>query len=157
MRQSVYRDFMDRLAGLVGISNPSELYARVDLKIDGEDCVLMPGGEHNDDAVAVFCTFGYIPEAQSERIEQELLEANLMLMHPDSMRFAINPESGEVMLAGLLPLEGHDPESLLTLLAGYASHARHWRQNYAFDSSAFHTSQEEFGNHTRMARSRRLS
>ncbi|HEY4541005.1 MAG TPA: CesT family type III secretion system chaperone [Noviherbaspirillum sp.] len=130
MSYSKYCELIDGLCTLVGIGNPAALYSHAELTVDGEDCVLMHGGEYNEDGITVCCMFGEPPEENGDLIRQRLLEANLTAMQPGGMRYALNQSGGEVMLAGVVPLEALDPESLLALLARLAQNARQWRRHY---------------------------
>lgn len=157
MSYSNYCGLMDGLCEIIGIPNSASLYERAELTVDGEDCVLMHGGEYNEDGIAIFCMFGEPPEDEADLIRQRLLEANLTLMQPGGMRFGINSPTDEVMLAGVVPMADLNPEGLLVMLAKFSSHARQWRQHYFLSSAMEPESCEEFSSMSSAARTRRLS
>jgi len=157
MSYANYCALIDGLCRLVGIADPGPLYARAELTVNGEDCVLTHGGEYNDDGIAVYCIFGEPPEEHAALIRQKLLEANLTAMQPGGMRYALNPETDEVMLAGVVPMDELDPERLLLLLARLAHGARNWRQHYFLGTEADAEPYAELSPLSRAARTRRLS
>lgn len=157
MSYAKYCELVDGLCRLVGIPDPSRLYQQAELTVNGEDCILMHGGEYNEEGIAIYCIFGEPPDEHADRIRQRLLEANLTAMQPGGMRYALNPETDEVMLAGVLPMEELDPEQLLLLLARFAHSARLWRQHYFLGTEPNAEPYVESSPLSIAARTRRLS
>lgn len=90
--------------------------------------------EDEDGGVAgalVYCDFGPLPSGDSVAVLRRLLEVNLFLTSaPLSCSFAINPESGHVLLAFRSPLDGTGAESLATSLQLCAEEAERWRESH---------------------------
>ena len=130
MSHETYCKLIDGFCSLIGFDDPASLYERAELAIDGEDCVIMHGGPHNEDDIAVFCIYGQPPEQDADLILQRLLEANLTLMSPGRLRFAVDSVTNDVMVTGVMPMSGMSSETLLALLVELARQARDWRQHY---------------------------
>lgn len=130
MSYKTYCKLIDGLCKMVGFSDPESLYERAEMSIDYEDCVLMHGGPHNEDGLAVFCIYGRPPEKDTDLVLQRLLEANLTFMPPGGLRFAIDPATDEVMVGGVVPMSGLEPEKLLALLVELANQAKDWREHH---------------------------
>lgn len=140
MSNETYCKLIDGFCSLIGFQEPALLYERAELAINDEDCVIMHGGPRNAEAVAVFCIYGQPPEQDVDLILQRLLEANLTLMSPGGLHFAVDPVTDEVMVAGIAPMSGLCPETLLALLVELACQARDWRQHYFLGAANEHES-----------------
>ncbi|HVK93288.1 MAG TPA: CesT family type III secretion system chaperone [Noviherbaspirillum sp.] len=134
MSYTNYCELIDGLCEMIGVADPKQFYELAELTIDDEECAILHGGQYNEDRIAIFCTYGSPPEQDADLVLQRLLEANLTLMQPGGLRFAFNPMTEEVILAGAIPMAGLSPEGLLHLLQKLARQARQWRRHYSLST-----------------------
>jgi hypothetical protein len=120
------------------------------LTIDGVDFTLIDAGIESSDALAFYCDFGLPPAKNRLAVLERLLKMNLSLHGINTPLFALNPETGHVLLARRIPLGKISALELMDMLAEYAAHAKEWRQTYYLDTPAKLSQTKHAGSNRRM-------
>ena len=120
---------MEELSAMCGFPNPLLEDALCDIQVDGINFTLLHS-ESDDDNLTSACDFGEVPQALSAEILRRVLETNMIFFRGDLPRFAINPQTGRVILMASIPLENLTAETLVDILKQHASFAQEWRLTY---------------------------
>ncbi len=89
---------------------------------------------HPDDAL-VLVFLGQAPEDREVLILRELMNANLLMLQPQSLSFSRNPLTGSILLQYACPLAGASGESLRAGMENLIDTVLAWRQDYFLDGS----------------------
>jgi hypothetical protein len=100
------------------------------IAIDGVPVMLTYYEPVKADRAFVFTNFGAIPPELELAAMRRLLEINFMLYQGSAPAFARDPESGQVMLLGEVPLATATPEAVLMYMRAVAAQALEWRKGY---------------------------
>lgn len=118
---------------------------RKDLAPDGNSCELvfddLPVTLHYleaTDDILVYCVVGLVPEDERERLAlfTALLEANFFFRHTAGSTLGVDGKSGLVSMQRLIPVQGLEESSFLSLLESYLNLATLWRNHCASPAAA---------------------
>ncbi|MNV30472.1 Tir chaperone protein (CesT) [compost metagenome] len=132
MSHQKYIELLSEFCSLVDATNTADILEHGNLHIDGVAFSLAHEDTLGRDDLIIYCDFGSLPQKDSNRAYLELLHANLML-YGGSLggTFAINPESGNVLLLAYQRLADATPEGLASHLNILAELAKLWRDGEA--------------------------
>jgi hypothetical protein len=87
------------------------------------------------DSAFVFTNFGAVPPELELAALRRLLEINFILYQGSAPAFAREPESGDVMLLGEVPLATATPETVLSYMRAVSAQALEWGKGYFIGDS----------------------
>jgi hypothetical protein len=131
MSKSAFCRLVDEVCSSCGIPDSPSNYERFNLTTRGVAFTLAHAGALDDASLVFFCDFGPLAEDTPLQVFRRLLELNLLALGKNNPRIGMDPEGGNVVLAGLLPLSPDmTPEKLLDELEHYATLALTWRDQH---------------------------
>lgn len=126
MRQA-YDDLMIAFAQHVGLD--PEIFGRTqELLIDDVTVGLMYEGDEDMGDLLYFTQLGAPAEHRRADVHRVMLEANNLWVGTGGATLGIQPETGNVVLAGRQPVEGVTAEGLALLMDAFADTAAYWRR-----------------------------
>ena len=129
---TVYARLIDGICE-IGNAPPSDSrHTRCDLAVEGTLFTLIPTLDENGvaDGVGYFADVGPLPPTQRESAALRLLESNLFLIGRNAPSFCANPDTGHIVLAGVMPLDRVTPETALQAMSSLAHFAAEWRDSH---------------------------
>ncbi len=133
MSHKSFRALTDELLSLAGAADSDELYATVNLTVDGVSFSLMHGGAEDEGSIVMFCDFGVPPAERNAKVVKALLVANIAAFDSAGREsFCMNHASGHVLASSVLPMRNASGQLFLELLRHYAAQAKRWQDIYFF-------------------------
>lgn len=130
MATEKYKKLIDEICAIAKIPHSPAFYTTADLTVDGVNFTLIDASTALEDALALYCDFGAPPAKNRVSVLERLLQVNLVMHSVNTPFFAMNSETGHILLGHRIPIEQISALELMTLLTEYAAHAKEWRQTY---------------------------
>lgn len=130
MTRRRYCDLIEAVCRQSGIADWRPVAERGHLEVNGVPFTLVHTAGADDDRLLVYCDCGEPPGAGRERVQQRLLEVNLYLYGAGNPGFALNEETGHVLLMGQVLLPEATPRSLLATLGALTLCRERWRAGW---------------------------
>ena len=125
-----YFALIENLCALAKIPSALAHASTVDFVVDDVCFTLIEAGHNDEKALNLFCDFGPLPAKQRERILAQLMHMNLAMVGVNTPSFAMNPETGHVLLTRRIVIDALTADELLQALCEHAQHAMAWRQHH---------------------------
>lgn len=129
MSTKKYIAIIDELCKLAQIPSAQAHAPTADFVVDEISFTVIEAGHNGEEAIAMFCDFGLPPSHQREQILAQLLYMNLAMQGINTPAFAMNPDTGHVLLTRRLVIDGLSASDVLQLMAEHAAHAMEWRKH----------------------------
>lgn len=124
-----YISVIKELCQLANISDAQAHAPTADFAVDEIGFTVIEAGHNGEDAVMLFCDFGLPPSAHREQVLAQLLHLNLAMQGVNTPTFAMNPDSGHVLLTRRVVIDDLSASDVLSVMAEHAVHAMEWRQH----------------------------
>lgn len=126
-----YARLIDAICELGQAAPAESRHTRCDLAVEGTLFTLIPVPDETGvpNGVGYFADVGPLPQAQGEVAMRSLLETNLFMIGRDAPSFCANPDTGHIVLAGVMPLDRVTPETALQAMSSLAHFAADWRES----------------------------
>src|SRR5436190_12263413 len=98
MSKQRYYQLINEICSRCNIPNPQSMYENCNLTVGGIPVTLAYVGSVNQGSIISFCDFGVPPELDHAAVLRRVLEANMFLLGVKTTHFAINPETGHILL-----------------------------------------------------------
>lgn len=126
-----FQKFVDRICALAKMSNPSEMYDRAVIEVDGIRFVIHEDEIAGPSDAAIYTDFGPLPQGpEREQVIYRLLDMNLTHFEYAMPYFAVDPMSDHVYMMARLPVNAERATAFLDGLAMYAAQAKDWQNSY---------------------------
>jgi hypothetical protein len=124
-----YSQLIDGICEICKVTPDESMYTRFEFTVRNAPITLIPAqdSDGHPGGVGYFADVGPLPQQRREAVAIELLETNLFMVGRDAPFYCLNPESGHVMVAGVMALERLTPVAALeslTVLAASISEVR---------------------------------
>jgi hypothetical protein len=130
MATEKYKKLIDEICAIAKIPHSQAFYTTADFTVDEVNFTLVDASSEPEDALALYCDFGAPPAKNRVGVLERLLQINLVLHGLNTPLFALNPETGHILLGRRIPIGQISALELMTLLTEYSAHAKEWRQTY---------------------------
>ncbi|MES2353626.1 MAG: CesT family type III secretion system chaperone [Pseudomonadota bacterium] len=130
MSYEKYCELIDQIHTQYGLPDSELKYENCNLMLLDVPFTLAHGGQKHPNKLLVFCDFGEPPEEDRAAILAKVLEGNMELFAEDAGHFAINAETGHVLLMVKLSLEDIVTDSVMPVLMMYAGIATEWGKTH---------------------------
>ena len=124
-----YIALIKELCQLANISDAQALAPTADFVVDDIGFTVIEAGHNGEEALVLFCDFGLPPAAQREQVLAQLLHLNLAMQGVNTPAFAMNPDSGHVLLTRRVVIDTLSASDVLQIMSEHAVHAMEWRQH----------------------------
>jgi hypothetical protein len=126
-----YCYLIDELCAACGITRSTSMHEACNLLIGYIPVTLVHGGAMDEESLISFCDFGEPPKENRVSVLQQVLESNMFMLGKKTPHFAINPETGHVLLIAHIPMHNLTSKELLKTLSMHALAARQWRMTHS--------------------------
>lgn len=134
MSQKTYTDLIEAFAAEIGL-DAQPLLKTQEVVIDGLAIGLAYEGNDDFADFVYFVDLGAAPEHRQHEVHERLLQANCLWAGTGGATLGLQPDTGHVILASRLELEGMTAESLAALLDVFVDTAAFWK-SYLADGAA---------------------
>lgn len=124
-----YITLISELCALAKISAAQAHTPTADFVVDEIGFTLIEAGHNNEEAATLFCDFGLLPPKQREQTLAQLLHMNLAMQGINTPVFAMNPDTGHVLLTRRIVIDDLSADDMLKVMAEHAAHAVVWREH----------------------------
>ena len=124
-----YTALIKELCQLAKISDAQAHAPTADFVVDDIGFTVIEAGHNGEDAVMLFCDFGSPPSVNREQVLAQLLHLNLAMQGINTPAFAMNPDSGHVLLTRRVVIDALSANDVLQVMAEHSVHAREWQQH----------------------------
>ena len=138
MNKNVYRDLMQELTALVGLSDQFELIHATGNLVFKDVALTIFLTDNQPALVNVFVDFGTFAQDKAEEIFRRLLEINLLVSSQGSPRLGLDPQTGRVIFSCAYPLQGLTAYKLLGSIDMAVRQATVWRSTFYLDGPPSH-------------------
>lgn len=129
MSQQAYTELLSAFCEHVQAANPADILEHGNLHIGEVAFTLVHDDSLGRDDILIYCDFGPLPQDDPATEYLDLLHTNLQLYSGSiGSSFAVNPESGNVLLLAYQRMTDATPERLASHLAILAELALMWRR-----------------------------
>lgn len=135
MASEKYKKLINDICTIANLPVQQQFYVNADLALDGVNFTLVNASIEDFDAIGLYCDFGAPPSQKRVAVLERLLEINLSLHGFNTPLFTLNSESGHILLARVVPIEGLSALELMNLMNDYAVQAREWRENFFLEDA----------------------
>ncbi len=129
MPTSRYVELIAELCKLAQIPSTQAHAPTADFVVDEIGFTVIEAGHNGEDALTLFCDFGSPPTHQREQILAQLLYMNLAMQGINTPSFAMNPDTGHVLLTRRVVIDDLSASGVLQMMADHATHAMDWRRH----------------------------
>lgn len=129
MSTQKYIELINDLKVLANIPDEQAGDQMVNFVVEDVDFTVIEAGHNDEEAMMLFCDFGLPPSMNRERVLAQLLHMNLAMQGINTPAFAMNPDSGHVLLTRRLVIDTLSVEDVLQVFAEHAAHAMEWRKH----------------------------
>lgn len=135
-----YLQLLSGLANHLGLPSPEDFLASEELVINGQNIgfVFEPldPGEPEAGDMLLFAVLGAPPAHRQPDVHRLLLEANNLWVGTSGATLGLQQDTGNVVMATRLPMEGMTPEQLAGILETFLDTALFWKATVAGDPAA---------------------
>jgi len=127
-----YSRLIEGICEISKVPFDESMHTRFDVAVRGTSFSLTPtlDGNGDPDGLGYFADVGPLPAHRKGAVALELLETNLFMVGRDTPFFCVNPESGHILVAGVLPLDRLTPASTLEAMSVLAESISEWQASF---------------------------
>lgn len=129
MSTSRYVELIAELCRLAHIPSVQAHQSTADFVVDEIGFTVIESGYRGEEALTLFCDFGSPPSHRREQILTQLLYMNLAMQGVNTPAFAMNPDTGHVVLTRRVVIDGLAASDVVNIMAEHAAHAMAWRKH----------------------------
>lgn len=129
MSTSKYVEMIADLCKLARIPSTQAHQPTADFVVDEIGFTFIESGYNTEEAITLFCDFGLPPPQRREQIYAQLLTMNLAMQGINTPAFAMNPDTGHVLLTRRIVIDNLSASDVLGVMAEHAAHAMEWREH----------------------------
>jgi hypothetical protein len=129
MSTSRYVELIVELCKLAQIPTAQAHEPTADFVVDEIGFTVIESGHNGEEALTLFCDFGSPPTHHREQILAQLLYMNLAMQGINTPAFAMNPDTGHVLLTRRIVIDDLSASDVLHMMADHATHAMDWRKH----------------------------
>lgn len=129
MSTSNYVELIAELCKLAQMPSSQAHEPTADFVVDDIGFTVIESGHNGEEALTLFCDFGLPPATKREQVLAQLLYMNLAMQGINTPAFAMNPDTGHVLLTRRIPIEYLSASNVLQMMAEHSAHAVAWREH----------------------------